>query len=94
MAGSVSQGAPDLKQVWTFLISSGPQIKVGLPDNPVLDYPGHGQIVWKVILTREMATSYLRGLMELGVKVTCYTEDMTEEMGEEKAKIQGGCDSQ
>lgn len=78
-----------MKKVWTFLITSGPQITVGLPDNPPLDYSGHGQLIWKVIATKERADAYLTGLQGLGVEVTRHTEEMTEEMLAEKRRLQG-----
>ncbi len=75
--------------VWTFIITAGPQIKVSLPDNPPLDYSGNGQHIWKVVTTEKMAEAYARGLKDLGFTLKVYTEEMTEEMLEEKALVQG-----
>lgn len=96
MAGSGRQDVQDLglKQVWTFHITSGPQISVGLPDNPSLDYPGHGQLFWKIVASEAIAQAYFKGLTDLGVQVRLLTEEMTEEMRREKAALQGRPDSQ
>lgn len=81
-------------KVWTIHIKSGPQISVGLPDNPPLDYPGHGQMFWKIVATEETARTYLKSLCDFGVEADLLTEEMTEEMRREKAALQGRPDSQ
>jgi len=78
-----------MKSVWTFLITSGPMIRVSLPDNPPLDYPGQGMMLWKIIATEDTTKTYAKALTDLGLKVVYHTEEMTEEMLAEKRKLQG-----
>lgn len=77
-----------MKKVWTFHIKSGPSIKMRPSDNPSLDYPGYGRVLWKVVVTKEVADSYLEQLTNLGCSVALFTEDMTDEMRREKEKLQ------
>lgn len=76
-------------KVWTFLITDGPQIRIFLPDNPPLDYPGRGTLVWKIVALETTAQTYLKALTDLGLKVILHTEEMTDEMRSEKQTLQG-----
>lgn len=78
-----------MKHVWTFIITSGPRITVGLPDNPPLDYSGRGQHIWKIVATEATVEAYTKGLTELGLTLTVHTEEMTDEMLKEKRALQG-----
>lgn len=75
-------------KVWTFRLTSGPPFRLGLPNNPVLDYKG-GLEIWKAIMTEATAKSLLHLMETMNVRVTCFCEKETSEQTIERLRRLG-----
>lgn len=75
-------------RVWTFSISSGQPFRLGLPNNPPLNYRG-GREIWKISAPKSTADAVLRMMQTLDVSVVRYCEEETPEQTQERRRRLG-----
>ena len=72
------------KKVWTFIIRGKGQIGIQLPGSPVLQHPGSGMTMWKMIGTEAQSGFVKAFLKSQGCQVETYTEEQSKEQEAER----------
>jgi hypothetical protein len=75
------------QQVWTFIIQGGQPFRLTLPVHPLLDHPGTGMTIWKMVGVESEALAVENCVKSLGCVVQRYTEVQTEEQLAERQAL-------